>query len=420
MPLPTDVNDSPNYTPAQHADHHNEIHTFVNAGGGGGGSGTGFTETSPDVWAFVPDDGSVAIVGLGAANDGAVGLQGGGNVSLLTSGDASTITIQAQGIGSNVSIEASGTFIVNATSFLELYSDDSIYMEAGTTLTLDDSGGAAVTLDDIRGAISGGGITGVGTGTDSVKVGPDAVASANQSIAIGDGTNATASPQSTAQGAVAIGGSDGAAVNGARASGATSVALGSGNASVAGALASGAEAVAIGTGTTVNVTRGVAIGYGSQAIATSGTALGSFANVFTGHTNSTAVGQNATTTAANQIMLGTSSETVYVPGILQAPVSANRQTGNYTLVLADHGKAVEMNVAGANTLTVPPNSSVAFPIGTVIEGVQWGAGQTTITPGVGVTIRSSGGKLKTAAQYASFSLRKVAADEWHATGELSA
>lgn len=99
--------------------------------------------------------------------------------------------------------------------------------------------------------------------------------------------------------------------------------------------------------------------------------------------------------------------------------TANRQTGNYTLVLTDLNKVVEMNVAGANTLTVPPNSSVAFPVGTVVEGVQWGAGQTTITPGAGVTIRASGGKLKTTAQYSAFSLRKVATDEWHAAGELS-
>ena len=100
-------------------------------------------------------------------------------------------------------------------------------------------------------------------------------------------------------------------------------------------------------------------------------------------------------------------------------VTANRQTGNYTLVIGDAGLVVEMNVAGANTLTVPPNSSVAFPTGTIIEGLQYGAGQTTITPGSGVTIRSSGGKLKTSAQYSSFTLRKIATDEWIAAGELS-
>ena len=48
-------------------------------------------------------------------------------------------------------------------------------------------------------------------------------------------------------------------------------------------------------------------------------------------------------------------------------VVANTQTANYTLVLGDAGKSVEMNNASARTITVPPNSSVAFPTGTVIE-----------------------------------------------------
>jgi hypothetical protein len=34
MPLPTDVNSSPNYTAAQHATHHNDIHAHVNSHSG--------------------------------------------------------------------------------------------------------------------------------------------------------------------------------------------------------------------------------------------------------------------------------------------------------------------------------------------------------------------------------------------------
>lgn len=98
---------------------------------------------------------------------------------------------------------------------------------------------------------------------------------------------------------------------------------------------------------------------------------------------------------------------------------ADIYTGNHTLVLANEGRVVEMDVAGANTLTVPPNSSVAFPVGTVLEVHQYGAGQTTITPGSGVTLRSHGGALKTAAQYAVASLRQRATDEWVVAGDLS-
>lgn len=100
-------------------------------------------------------------------------------------------------------------------------------------------------------------------------------------------------------------------------------------------------------------------------------------------------------------------------------IAANTQTASYTLVLGDAAKAVEMNVASANNLTVPPNSSVAFPVGTVIEVLQYGAGQTTVVAGAGVTIRSPGGKLKLAAQYGAAALRKRATDEWVLEGNLA-
>lgn len=96
------------------------------------------------------------------------------------------------------------------------------------------------------------------------------------------------------------------------------------------------------------------------------------------------------------------------------------QTGTaYTLVLGDAGGFVTMTNAAASTLTVPPNSSVAFPVGTVIEGAQLGAGQVTLTPGAGVTINGTPG-LKVAAQYGTFGLLKVATDTWLAYGRLSA
>lgn len=101
-------------------------------------------------------------------------------------------------------------------------------------------------------------------------------------------------------------------------------------------------------------------------------------------------------------------------------VVANRQTASYTLVITDHNKVVEMNVASANNLTVPLNATVAFTVGTVIEVLQYGAGQTTIVATGGVTLRSSGAKLKLSAQYAAASLRKIATDEWAVAGELSA
>lgn len=101
--------------------------------------------------------------------------------------------------------------------------------------------------------------------------------------------------------------------------------------------------------------------------------------------------------------------------------ASNVKTANYTFVLTD-GQVpfvtVVMNVATPNTLTIPPNSSVAFPIGTILAAEQWGAGTTTWTQGAGVTINSRGGVRAMAGQWAAASARKTATDTWLLSGDL--
>ena len=99
-------------------------------------------------------------------------------------------------------------------------------------------------------------------------------------------------------------------------------------------------------------------------------------------------------------------------------ITTNRQTASYTLVLSDADKLVEMNVGSANDLTVPLNSSVAFPTGTQILLAQYGAGQTTIVPTSGVTVRSNDGKLKLNVQYSGATLIKIGTDEWYLFGDI--
>lgn len=98
----------------------------------------------------------------------------------------------------------------------------------------------------------------------------------------------------------------------------------------------------------------------------------------------------------------------------------NRQTASYTLVLSDADKIIEMNVASANNLTIPPNSSVAFAIGTEIQVLQYNDGQTTIVAGAGVTLRSKLSQLKIANKWTGVTCVKVATDEWYVIGNLSA
>ena len=97
--------------------------------------------------------------------------------------------------------------------------------------------------------------------------------------------------------------------------------------------------------------------------------------------------------------------------------SINTPTASYTLILSDDGKLINMDVATANNLTIPLNSSVAFPIGTTITVVQYGAGETTIDPAVGVVVRSAGARYKLYEQYSSATIQKIGTNEWLLIGD---
>ena len=71
-------------------------------------------------------------------------------------------------------------------------------------------------------------------------------------------------------------------------------------------------------------------------------------------------------------------------------LSINTQSTDYTLVLSDAGKLIR-NSSGSHEWTVPPNSSVAFPTGTVISlRNAVGGGSVTIIRGSGVSIYIGG------------------------------
>lgn len=95
-----------------------------------------------------------------------------------------------------------------------------------------------------------------------------------------------------------------------------------------------------------------------------------------------------------------------------------KTTTPYVLDLPDRGTCIEMNLAGANVVTIPTNAVHPFGVGTVIEVYQMGAGQTTVS-GAGVTIRTPTGTATIRAQYSSVSLRKRATDEWVLSGDLT-
>lgn len=163
------------------------------------------------------------------------------------------------------------------------------------------------------------------------------------------------------------------------------------------------------TGTASNVT-------GTVAVANGGTGQTTYTNgqLLIGNTTGSTLAKS-TLTAGNGIDItnGSGSITIDYSGV--APL--NTQTSSYALVLTDKSKIVEMNSASAMNLTVPLNSSVAFPIGTQITIAQLGAGAVTVVATGGVTIRTPS-SLILAEQYATALLYKRGTDEWILSGYL--
>lgn len=159
-------------------------------------------------------------------------------------------------------------------------------------------------------------------GEMAIGIGADVDASGQAAVVVGEGS------EGTAQNATAVGpNTDAAATDAAAfgynsfASGVSSVALGT-NAGAAGdssvavgsASASGTGATVIGSSAEADEDYGTVVGFNAHADNTDGTALGHNASAF--HIHATAIGPDAETTDLNQIMLGTATDHVVIPGSL--------------------------------------------------------------------------------------------------------
>jgi hypothetical protein len=103
--------------------------------------------------------------------------------------------------------------------------------------------------------------------------------------------------------------------------------------------------------------------------------------------------------------------------LIYSPLVVTQQSGtSYTLAAADAGTCIEFTSASAVTATIPLNATTPFPIGTVIELCQIGAGLVTVAATGGVTIDTVNGGLVSPGQYGEMYLRKRGTDEWVLTG----
>ena len=104
-----------------------------------------------------------------------------------------------------------------------------------------------------------------------------------------------------------------------------------------------------------------------------------------------------------------------------ADATIDEKSASYTLVLTDKNKFIKMSVTStANTVTVPTNASVAFPIGSQIHIIQYGSGKTQVIPVSGTVILYATPGAYLRAQYSSATLLKCDTNIWMLMGDLSA
>jgi len=105
-------------------------------------------------------------------------------------------------------------------------------------------------------------------------------------------------------------------------------------------------------------------------------------------------------------------------------LTVNAQTGTtYTPVLGDGvNTLVTLSNASAITVTIPPNSGVAYPVGVALNFAWVGVGTPTFAQGAGVTINSVGATATAPAiraRYATASAIQTAANVWLVVGNIS-
>ena len=100
------------------------------------------------------------------------------------------------------------------------------------------------------------------------------------------------------------------------------------------------------------------------------------------------------------------------------------ETASYTAVLANNSQVVTMDNSSANTFSIPTNASVAFPVGTQINVLQIGTGQTTIqavTSGTTAILSTAATAAapKLRARYSLATCIKSATDTWYVVGDIA-
>lgn len=101
------------------------------------------------------------------------------------------------------------------------------------------------------------------------------------------------------------------------------------------------------------------------------------------------------------------------PGVVTAAAA------DYIPSLDDVGKTILRTNGGAQTLTLPQNSAVAFPIGSSFSCIAQGAGALTVQAGAGATLEKRGSTTAVIIAKGRVVVTKVGTNAWNVSGDLT-
>jgi len=279
----------------------------------------------------------------------------------------------------------------------------------GTTVN---TGGTGYAVGTLIANIEGGSVTGItdivvadgGTGVSTLTDG---------GVLLGSGTGAITAMAVLTDGQMIVGDGTGDPVAESGATLRTSIGVGTGDSP----QVTGIELGHATDSTITRISAGILAIEGSNIIMASNTS------------SATAAGIVELATAAEVATGSDTARAVTAAGVASVYSTTTRainaQTGSgnsaYTLVLADAGKLITANNGSAGVITIPPNSGVAFAIGTQIDIYNLGAGIFSVKGGSGVTLNGvSTGAGAMNAQFSAVTCFKIATNIWAMTGAHAA
>ena len=107
---------------------------------------------------------------------------------------------------------------------------------------------------------------------------------------------------------------------------------------------------------------------------------------------------------------------------LKQTIDPTTKTADYTVVAADAGKTILMNVSsGTSVITIPAESTAPYDFvsNTRIDIISIGTVQTSVTNAGGVTLNSRNSHKKLSGQFSAATLIKTGTNEWVLIGDLT-